>query len=225
MRISWLMILWMSGIIGCMAQVGTSHPEKYTPHYYKRCALFDTETPITSTDIVMLGNSLTENGKDWSQRTGTTNIRNRGIVGDEAMGVYDRLHQILPGKPMKIFLLIGVNDVSHHLCPDTIVSMITKIITRIKKESPDTKLYVQSLLPINENKSIYKSMIGKTLTIHQVNHRLLAACNEHQVPFIDLFPLFCQTGTYMLRDELTNDGLHINDEGYAIWVNQLKNYL
>ena len=63
----------------------------------------------------MLGNSLTENGGDWAARLGNKHVRNRGIIGDEVMGVYDRLHQILPGQPAKLFLLIGVNDVSPDL--------------------------------------------------------------------------------------------------------------
>ncbi|MGG6496350.1 UNVERIFIED_CONTAM: esterase, partial [Bacteroidetes bacterium 56_B9] len=88
-------------------------PRIYTDHYYKRFLQFMDEPAITSKDIVMLGNSLTEGGGDWSARLGKKNVRNRGIIGDEVMGIYDRLHQILPGHPAKLFLLIGVNDISH----------------------------------------------------------------------------------------------------------------
>ena len=57
------------------------------------------EPPMTEADIVMLGNSLTENGGDWGKRLGRKHVVNRGIIGDEVMGVYRRLHQILPGQP------------------------------------------------------------------------------------------------------------------------------
>ena len=40
----------------------------YTDHYYKRFLQFETETPISPKDIVMVGNSLTENGGNWSKR-------------------------------------------------------------------------------------------------------------------------------------------------------------
>mgnify|MGYP000818613243 FL=1 len=72
-------------------------PRTYTDHYYKRFLQFMDEPAIGSKDIVMLGNSLTENGGDWAARLGNKHVRNRGIIGDEVMGVYDRLHQILPG--------------------------------------------------------------------------------------------------------------------------------
>ena len=63
------------------------------------------------------------------------------------MGVYDRLAPIIKGKPAKIFLMIGINDIAHHLSTDSIVKNITKIIRKIKKETPSTQLYIQSLLP------------------------------------------------------------------------------
>lgn len=197
----------------------------YTDHYYKRFLQFEDEPAIGPKDIVMLGNSLTEGGKDWGARLNKKNIRNRGIVGDEAMGVYDRLHQILPGHPAKLFLLIGINDVSHNLTADSVVTLITLLVDRIKRESPETKLYLQSLLPINESVCKYKTMIGKTDIVPEINRKLEALTASRKIPFINLFPLFTEKGTNVLRKELTRDGLHLTEEGYEIWGKKLKKYL
>lgn len=194
----------------------------YTAHYYKRFLQFMDEPAITDKDIVMLGNSLTENGGDWSARLGKKNVRNRGIIGDEVMGIYDRLHQILPGHPQKLFLLTGVNDVSHDLTTDSIVAMMRTTIDRIQRESPDTKLYLQSLLPINESFGRYKRLTGKTDMIPEINARLEALAKGKKIVFIDLFPLFTEKGTNVLRGNLTNDGLHLNEEGYEIWVKAIR---
>ena len=180
------------------------------------------EPAITSEDILMLGDSLTEGGGDWGKRLGKENVVNRGIVGDEVMGVYDRLHQILPGKPKKLFLLIGTNDVSHDLSTDSIVGLIDKTITRIQKESPETKLYLQSLLPINESFGRYKRMTNKTYQIPEINARLEILAKQKKIEFINLFPLFVEKGTNVLRKELTSDGLHLKEEGYQIWVDAIK---
>ena len=197
-------------------------PRAYTDHYYKRFLQFMDEPAITSKDIVMLGNSLTEGGGDWSARLGKKNIRNRGIIGDEVMGIYDRLHQILPGHPAKLFLLAGVNDLSHDLTADSIVGMIRMTVERIQRESPDTKLYLQSLLPFNESFNRYKKLTGKTDMIPEINARLEALAKEHGITYINLFPHFTEKGTNVLRSELTGDGLHLNEEGYKIWVKELK---
>ncbi len=199
-----------------------SSPRIYTDHYYKRFLQFMDEPAIGNKDIVMLGNSLTENGGDWAARLGNKNVRNRGIIGDEVMGVYDRLHQILPGHPAKLFLLIGVNDVSHDLTTDTIVSMIRVTVERIRKESPDTKLYLQSLLPINESFGRYKRLAGKTSMIPEINKQLEELAKEKGLTYINLFPLFTEKGSNVLRAELTTDGLHLKEEGYKIWVKAIR---
>ena len=199
-----------------------SSPRIYTDHYYKRFLQFMDEPAIGNKDIVMLGNSLTENGGDWAARLGNKNVRNRGIIGDEVMGVYDRLHQILPGHPAKLFLLIGVNDVSHDLTTDTIVGMIRVTVERIRKESPDTKLYLQSLLPINESFGRYKRLAGKTNMIPEINKQLEELAKEKGLTYINLVPLFTEKGSNVLRAELTTDGLHLKEEGYKIWVKAIR---
>ncbi len=197
----------------------------YTEHYYERVRQFEAESPVTSRDIVMLGNSLTENGGDWASRLNLPFVRNRGIRGDVVMGVYDRLWQILPGKPAKLFLLIGVNDVSHDLTADSIAGMIERTVLHIRRESPATKVYLQSLLPINEDFGRYKRLAGKTALIAEINVRLKAVAKRHKVRYVALFPHFVRKGTDVLRPELTNDGLHLNEEGYRIWVKRLKRYM
>lgn len=200
-------------------------PRIYTDHYYKRFLQFMDEPAITDKDIVMLGNSLTEGGGDWSARLGKKNIRNRGIIGDEVMGIYDRLHQILPGQPAKLFLLIGANDVSHDLTADSITALIRMTVDRIQQESPKTKLYLQSLLPINESFGRYKKLTGKTEMIPAINAQLEALAKEKGITYINLFPLFAEKGTNVLRSDLTTDGLHLKEEGYKIWEKAIKKKL
>ncbi|MDR3118314.1 MAG: serine hydrolase [Mediterranea sp.] len=200
-------------------------PERvYYQHYYNRIEQFKTEAPIGKKDIVFLGNSLTEGGK-WAELLRKKNIRNRGINGDAAMGIYDRLDQILTGQPQKIFLLTGANDLSHNLTTDSIVAAITHVIDRIRSQSPSTKLYLQSMLPINESFNRYKRLEGKTDQIPAINARLAQAAKERNIPFVDLYPLFIQPETNILREELTNDGLHLNPKGYRIWAEALKSHL
>lgn len=196
----------------------------YHAHYYERFLQFMDEPAITSNDIVMLGNSLTENGGDWGKRLGKKHVVNRGIIGDEVMGVYRRLHQILPGHPSEMYLMIGINDVSHNLTADSIACLIRLTVDRIQRESPQTKLHLQSLLPINESFGRYKLLTGKTDLVPQINTLLKELAAEKQIDYIDLFPLFTEQGTNVLRRELSTDGLHLNEQGYKIWAKALKKH-
>ena len=198
---------------------------KYHDYYYTRMVEFKSEKPINSKDIVMLGNSITEAGGDWAQTMGNKNIRNRGISGDNANGVYDRLNEILKGKPKKIFLMIGINDISQHHPSDYIVNNISEIIEKIRVNSPKTRLYLQSILPINESFGQYTRLSGKSAQVVEVNSKLEALARNWNITYIDLFPLFTEPGTNMLRVNLTGDGLHLTHEGYEIWRRELKKYL
>jgi len=196
----------------------------YFPHYYEKIEQFRNEPSVTSGDIVFLGNSLIENGK-WTNYFPGQHIINRGIGGDEAFGIYDRLYQILPWKPKKIFLQTGANDVSHDLSADSIVERVALIIDQIQKESPGTKLYLQGSLPINESFGRYAKLKGKTGVFPELNLQLEKLAAAKGIAFINLFPLFTQPGTSILRKELSNDGLHLNEKGYEIWAKQITPYV
>ena len=148
-------ILLMMLLLASMAS--NAQERKYSTFYYQRATLFE-ELPVTSKDIIFLGNSIT-NGGEWSELLNNKHVKNRGISGDICMGVYDRLDAILKGKPAKIFLLIGINDVSRGTSADTIVNRIGMITQKIKQDSPKTKLYLQSVLPVTDH---YKMFGGHT---------------------------------------------------------------
>jgi lysophospholipase L1-like esterase len=197
-------------------------------HYEQRVAHFDSLPPLRHHDFVMLGNSLTEFGGNWNillygREKGR--MVNRGIIGDDAMGMYDRLYQILPAQPKKIFLMAGVNDISHNLSADSVVALVTTLVDRILKDSPRSHLYLQSLLPINEDFHRWKTMEGKTEVVVAVNESLRRLALSRGITFIDLFPLFIIPGTSKMRPELSLDGLHIRPAGYTIWAEALKPYL
>lgn len=200
-----------------------------TPHYRERYQQFEAEPPITRQDLVMLGNSLTEGGGDWGKRLGMKHVVNRGIIGDDVPGITNRLHQILPGQPRVICLLTGANDVSHDLSIDSIAHSIIHLAERILRECPETHLYLQSLLPINESFQRYKRLNGKTSHFAAINRQLQAWVTERHDPrltFVHLYPLFTESeGSEVLKAELTTDGLHLREEGYHIWTKALKKAL
>lgn len=214
----------------------------YTDHYYKRKAIFDKERPIGPNDIVFLGNSLTEGG-NWAsyypeveaklEKKGGA-IRNRGIVGDTFGGIDARLDQILPGHPKTIFFLTGANDVSHNLTADSIANGIINVVRRIKRESPNTKIYLQSLLPINESFKRYRLLNGKTAMFSEINAKLEKMAKEEKVTFINLYPLFLTNGPadlalpadqQVLNPNITKDGLHVTKDGYKIWSEAIRKYV
>lgn len=196
---------------------------KYSTFYYQRATLFE-ELPITSKDIVFLGNSIT-NGAEWSELFQNKNVKNRGISGDICMGVYDRLDAILKGKPAKIFLLIGINDVSRGTPADTIVNRIRLIARKIKTDSPKTKLYLQSVLPVTDHYKMFQGHTSRWQVVPEINKGLIRLAAEEGVTYIDLYSHFMDEKTGKMNIEYTNDGVHLLGKGYMKWVEIVKPYM
>ncbi len=195
-------------------------------HHQQRLAQFEREGGIDSTTIVMLGNSLTENGKDWTERIGTTkHVVNRGIIGDNTVGMTERLRQITPYRPKAIFLMAGINDMVGNTTYEQVANRVISLIEAIRQQSPSTELFVQSILPINETNGRWKTLAGRTDDIPFANMLIRAYCETHGITFVNIFPRMVRGHSNMLRPELTNDGLHLTDQGYRVWAFELKKYV
>lgn len=196
---------------------------KYSTFYYQRATLFE-ELPVTSSDIIFLGNSIT-NGGEWAELFDNPHVKNRGISGDVCMGVYDRLDAILKGSPAKIFLLIGINDVDRGASADTIVERIGMIVDKIRKDSPSTKIYLQSVLPVSDHYKMFNGHSSRWQVVPEINKGLVRLAADRGVKYIDLYSHFIDNTTGKMNIEYTNDGLHLLGKGYKKWVGIVKPYV
>lgn len=115
-----------------LTQLSGAQTQKYSTFYVQRTSLFSKLT-ITPKDIVFIGNSIT-NGTEWNELFPRKHVKNRGISGDTSEGVYDRLAPIVKGKPAKIFILIGINDISRDVKVEDIVLNMKRIVKEIQKK-------------------------------------------------------------------------------------------
>ena len=208
-----------------MACLSAKAQEKYVYNefYYQRATLFEL-LPIKSTDIVFLGDSQT-NGCEWAELLGNPNVKNRGISSDVIQGFADRVQPIIDGEPAKIFILGGVNDVSHSISADSIATAMRNLVRKIKVGTPCTKIYLQSLLPIDNSFKRYKNLIGKEQVIVDANVLLKKMAEEEGIVWIDLFSKMVDPATGAMRKGLSNDGLHLLGEGYFVWRDVVLPYV
>ncbi len=186
--------------------------------YVEQVAKFKSESK-SKNDIIFLGNSITA-GTDWAKLLNLPEAKNRGISGDITFGVLERLQDVIDGKPSKIFILIGINDISRNIPDSVILGNYKKMIERIRKGSKKTKIYFNTLLPVNASFDKFKNHYGKDEHILWLNSEIkkLVARN---VNIIDLYPNFIDQDQH-LKAEITKDGLHLLPAGYKIWADFLK---
>lgn len=192
-------------------------------YWHQRVTLFD-RLPVTESDIVFLGNSITDGG-EFSEIFGMENCLNRGIRSDVIDGVRKRLSQVTSGHPKKIFLLIGINDVSHGLSAGKIADQYEKLIDEIRTQTPTTTLYVQSVMPINNDFRRYRNLVGREEVIPELNERLREICARHGAVFVDLWPALADKDGKKLDRRFTNDGLHLTGAGYRAWADVIRDHV
>lgn len=179
--------------------------------------------PVSSDDIVFVGNSIT-NGGQWADIFPDISVKNRGISGNTTRMVLDRLSMITERHPRKIFLLIGVNDLPSATESGPVLRNITAIIEQIKRESPTTSIFVQSIFPVNSSFSNF-SHNQKGALILEVNEKLKSLCEQKNITYIDVHSRLRISDTNNnLNPAYTNDGLHLLGEGYALWASVIKPY-
>lgn len=200
-----------------------SYPDSiFSTYYLQRVSHFKT-LPKTKGDIIFLGNSITD-GAEWSELFNDNKIKNRGISGDITAGVINRLDEIIKSKPAKIFLLIGTNDLARGISSDSIAKNIFIITSYIHQQTPSTKLYVQSILPVNDVYGKFPTHTNKGQQIKDLNEQLKGNANRNNYTYIDLNTFFSDENGN-LKAGLTNDGLHLLGTGYALWKHLIYSYV
>ncbi|MCK5033936.1 MAG: hypothetical protein KAS18_09890 [Calditrichia bacterium] len=150
-------------------------------------------------------------------------MKNRGISADVAEGVLIRLDEVIESKPLKVFLMIGINDLAFGYSIAEILLNYNSIISKIKNDSKATKVYIQSVLPINESFSKFKSYMKLSAKIVLLNKELQKLATDNDIVYINLYDPFLLNNR--LNPEYTNDGLHLTGKGYLFWKEHIEKYI
>ncbi len=172
-------------------------------------------------DIVFLGNSITFWG-NWVELLGLPHAKNRGIPGDTTFGVLERLDSIAVRKPAKLFIMIGINDLSKNVPDSIIIKNYKRIIVKTQRLSPSTEIYFHTILPTNPTFQGLSGHDKRYDHIRKINTALEKLALQYDFVVIDLYSRFVdQSGN--LSSNLTWDGTHLTKKGYELWRDILRN--
>ncbi|HSK14293.1 MAG TPA: family 20 glycosylhydrolase [Phnomibacter sp.] len=207
-----------------MAQVKLPafHDSLFSTYYHQRVSHFRL-MPVKEKEVIFLGNSITD-GAEWAQLFNDAGMVNQGISGDITAGVLHRIHAVTERKPAKVFLLIGTNDLARGMTADSVLKNMLLIADHLKEKSPTTRLFVQSILPVNDVYGKFGGHTRNTGTIIQLNEQLKAHAKDHHYEYIDLFTAFAERDG-KLNPGLSNDGLHLMGNAYQLWKHIILPYV
>ena len=178
-------------------------------------------------NIVFYGDSITDY-YDLEKYYDDIPVINSGISGNITDDLIEDIDErVIRYNPSRVIILIGTNDIV--LTDDSnekIVNKIIKICDKIHDLRKYTKIYVQSIYPVNRNEEDSKINLDMVKTrnndrIEKINKLLKEKVMKKNYNYIDMYTeLKDEDGN--LNVDYTVDGLHISDEGYEVITKKIN---
>ncbi len=205
--------LYLVAVLLLASLQGVKADEAFRKHRYDSWKVLG----LPENAIVFVGNSITDM-HCWTEAFGNDlRVVNRGNSGGYSFEVLDNVESWSRFKPAKVFIKIGTNDLGTNYKEQSIADNIAKTVEIIRSESPETEIYLQSILPARDQN--YKTL--KTIQAANKLIEAIAAANE-KTTYVDLYSKMegIRSGApYSL------DNLHLEAYGYKVWVDAVKEYV
>jgi lysophospholipase L1-like esterase len=164
--------------------------------------------------VIFIGDSITENWKLGDPSLFSAAVLDRGIGGQTTPQILLRFYQdVVALRPQVVHIMAGTNDVSGNtgaITDEAIVQNIRAMIDIAKANG--IKVVLASITPSKQ--FVARPGIDPSPRIAAVNRALVKLAEEKKVSYVNYFPALADR-VGGLADELGNDGLHPNRDGYA----------
>lgn len=208
----------------------------YNPNYYQlRDYQIDTIAKIirknrdaNSDGVLFFGDSITEWYNIEKYFPDIEVKYNSGVAGstsESLMWICDEA--VIKYKPNIMVLLVGTNDLgnTNMRSPRDISLNVRDIIDLLKGNIPNIKIVLISTLPCNEE--LQGEAVGKFM---RTNRNINMLNNEYKemlkffdnVTFVNAFDQFINKETNNIKDNYSEDGLHLTEKGYDLLTKIVK---
>lgn len=124
----------------------------------------------------------------------------------------------------KVYLSLGVNELGYH-DDEGFYRCYCDAIDQIRALQPNAVIYIQGLIPVNEEK--IAETTGRTYLnnehLRTYNELMRKAAEEKQVVFLDLYTEFADENGSLPADA-SKDGVHLYKEYCRRWLDYLKTH-
>ncbi|UCH81027.1 MAG: hypothetical protein JSW20_00050 [Nitrospiraceae bacterium] len=160
-------------------------------------------------NVLFLGDSLIEYF-DWQARFPGHRIGNFGIAGESVQGLLSRVMNIKESfsDAGMVIVMSGINNIA--MGDDDFIRFYRFVIERLQSSYPEAVITACSLLPVNMDFICNDTII-------RVNRALYELVKETGIEWLNIFERFIDTRGRVITEYLLEDGVHVSNEGYAIW--------
>ncbi|HMP29185.1 MAG TPA: GDSL-type esterase/lipase family protein [Saprospiraceae bacterium] len=205
----------------CLFIILSSCQTKKTLHFQSDIDNFivATNTSAQKSDIILFtGSSSFTFWKGVQQDLGCKKIVNWGFGGSTLDDLWNHRKVLFTTyQPKQIFIYCGENDVAKQDNTSTadITNRWQKLHAYIQKKNKNVPIYFISLKPSPSRWHLRTQM-------QEVNQMVKSyIAQQNQTYFIDVWPAMLNSDGRPKSEIFTKDSLHMNNNGYDIWVDHL----
>jgi lysophospholipase L1-like esterase len=176
----------------------------------------DRQNPFPREGIVFVGSSSI---RLWDLKASFPDVPtlNRGFGGSHLADVSHYLDLLVcRHRPALIVVYAGDNDIHSGLTPEQVAEDFQRLSDQLRQCAPQCKLLYISIKPSVARWDEYPKM-------RQANEQIDRICRSQEGrKLVDLSGVMLGTDGRPRPDLFQDDGLHLNDAGYARWTEILK---
>ena len=158
---------------------------------------------------VVMGDSITDGFAEYDVLNASSVVAEIGVGLDELDEQIDRVKEL---NPQVAFLSYGLNDILMTKGDtELFVEEYKAVLNKMKKELPDTKIFVNSIFPVQQKVTEAEPDYKK---LDEYNQALQEMCDKVQIAYVD--------NSKIVADRYyEDDGIHFKSAFYQIWAERM----
>lgn len=182
-------------------------------------------------DAIFIGNSRTEGFALYSGLGNCKAYTRRGIMVDTLFteaainvnGTKVPIMDAVAADPSfkKVYVMMGMNEMGW---PDVsrFAEKYALVVERLREIAPDAQIYIQSILPVTQEKSDTDAMYNNP-NISKFNAAIKQMAENEEAYYLDVASAVSDENGCLPPDEAF-DGLHLKSDGCKLWLQYLKTH-
>lgn len=125
-------------------------------------------------------------------------------------------------KPKILVITVGVSGGAGQMPRDAFLENYRTLLESVRAASPETKILVQSILPLADGSVRYYKRLTKEAVL-EANTWIASLCSDMDIPFVDTHAKLLDPATGYLRKEYQNDDyMHLTASAYEVVLASLR---
>ncbi len=133
------------------------------------------------------------------------------------------LEALVESAPEQVYIMLGTNTLTSNSDYTSFLAYYGQLIDMIKELLPHVEIYVQSVPPVRPEVSATRPGLYKE-RLAMINDELAALALSKDCYYINLWEVLADENGDFRAEFAAADGIHMNPDGYAVWVEYLRTH-